>query len=280
MMEFILTNEATIRLGVFIGIFLMIALWEITVPRRALRESKRVRWVGNWSIVVINTLVLRLVFPVMAVGLAVMAQERGWGLFNILELPWWVNLVISVVFFDMLIYLQHVMFHAVPLLWRLHRMHHADLDYDLTTGSRFHPVEIVLSMLIKMAAVLVIGPLPAAVVIFEALLNGTAMFNHGNIGIPVNVDRVIRKLLVTPDMHRVHHSVIPAETHSNYGFCLSWWDRLFGTYRDQPKEGHIDMTIGLKIFRDSKYLHPHWLLVQPLLDTKSDQMPSSEKGQP
>ncbi|MBU3916212.1 sterol desaturase family protein [bacterium] len=277
-MHSILVNEATIRVTVFIGIFAVIALWEVVAPRRKLLESKRNRWFGNLSIVVVNTLILRLLFPVMAVGLAIIARDKGWGLFNNLQLHWWFNLVLSVVFFDMMIYLQHVMFHSVPLLWRLRRMHHADLDYDVTTGSRFHPVEIILSMLIKMALVLVIGPLPAAVVVFEALLNGTAMFNHGNIRIPKSVDGIIRWLLVTPDMPRVHHSVIPVETNSNYGFNLSWWDRLFGTYRAQPKEGHAGMTIGLDVFRESKYLHPHWLLVQPFLNTKPDNKRSTKKG--
>jgi sterol desaturase/sphingolipid hydroxylase (fatty acid hydroxylase superfamily) len=210
--------------------------------------------------------------------MAVEAQIRGWGLFNNFDIVWGLNLVLSVILLDFVIYLQHVMFHAVPLLWRLHRMHHTDLDYDVTTGSRFHPVEIILSMLIKLAVIVTLGPVPAAVVVFEVLLNGTAMFNHGNIRIPKGLDRIIRWFVVTPDMHRVHHSILPYETNSNFGFNLPWWDRLFGTYRDQPEKGHEQMTIGIELFRRSKYLYLHWMLIQPFLPGKPDNAIIDDQG--
>lgn len=270
MFRLLIENEVFIRLSFFSGIFLVMAIWEVLAPKRALTESKLRRWTGNVAIVVINTLVVRLIFPVLAVGMAVTAQNRGWGLFHNLQIGWGLNMVLSVILLDLAIYLQHVLFHAVPLLWRLHRMHHTDLDYDLTTGSRFHPIEIVLSMVIKLTLVVALGPLPAAVVLFEVILNGAAMFNHGNVRIPKGLDRIIRWFIVTPDMHRVHHSIIPAETNSNYGFNLSWWDRLFGTYRDQPKQGHDGMTIGIESFRHSKYLNLHWLLIQPFLQAKPE----------
>ena len=200
----------------------------------------------------VNTIILRLVFPAAAVGVAAFAAERGMGLLHIYEVPTLLALVLAVVALDFVIWLQHVMVHAVPALWRLHRVHHADLDYDLTTGARFHPLEILLSMLIKFAAILVIGPPVAAVVIFEVLLNATAMFNHGNVRLPLRLDRWLRLVLVTPDMHQMHHSVEDDETNSNFGFNLSIWDRIFGTYRDQPRAGHEGMTIGIRDHRDPR----------------------------
>jgi sterol desaturase/sphingolipid hydroxylase (fatty acid hydroxylase superfamily) len=252
METFVQTHEAAIRLGAFIGIFVLMALWELAAPRRALTVSKAVRWGNNLGLVVLNTLLLRLIFPAAAVGVAAFAAERGMGLLAIYPLPPPLALVLAVVALDLVIWLQHVMVHAVPALWRLHRVHHADLDYDLTTGARFHPLEILLSMLIKFAAILVIGPPVVAVVIFEVLLNATAMFNHGNVRLPLRLDRWLRLVLVTPDMHRVHHSVEDDETNSNFGFNLSIWDRLFGTYRDQPRAGHEGMTIGIRDHRDPR----------------------------
>ena len=250
--EIITNNEVTVRLGFFIGTFIVIALWELIAPKRALTVSKAIRWMNNIGIVVLNTIMLRVLFPTAAVGVAAFVSMQGWGIFNYFQVPYVVALVLSVVFLDFIIYLQHVMVHAVPALWRLHRVHHADLDYDVTTGARFHPVEIILSMLIKFATIVVIGPPVVAVIIFEVLLNATAMFNHGNIQLPKNIDRVLRWFVVTPDMHRVHHSVEDDETNSNFGFNLPWWDRLFGTYRDQPRAGHQGMTIGIHHFRDPK----------------------------
>ena len=263
MSEFIGANESAIRLGFFLGIFVLVALWELAGPRRTPSRPRWLRWYGNIGITVLNTLAVRLVIPLAPVALAVIAADRGWGVLNLVELPFWLAVVLAVVLLDLVIYLQHVMFHAVPALWRLHRMHHADLDFDVTTGFRFHTIEIVLSVLLKLAAVLVIGAPAAAVVIFEVLLNGTSMFNHGNVRLPPGIDRLLRWIVVTPDMHRVHHSDIPAETNSNFGFNLPWWDRLFGTYRAQPGLGHENMTIGLDAFREDSDLHLHNMLAQP-----------------
>lgn len=249
---FVLSYEVPIRLGFFFGIFAVMAVWEMFRPRRALRTSKAVRWANNLGLVFMNSFILRLVFPAAAVGMAAFAGAHGWGLFNYIEAPLWLAVLTSVLILDFFIWLQHVMVHAVPLLWRLHRVHHADLDFDVTTGSRFHPIEILLSMLIKFAVIALLGPPLVAVVIFEVVLNATAMFNHSNVRLPTSLDRYLRLLVVTPDMHRVHHSVEDDETNSNFGFNLPWWDRLFGTYRAQPRAGHEAMTIGIHTFRDDK----------------------------
>jgi sterol desaturase/sphingolipid hydroxylase (fatty acid hydroxylase superfamily) len=243
--QFVLANEPGIRLSFFLGVFALIGLWEVVAPRRALTVSKALRWTSNLGLVALNTLLLRLVFPLAAAGLAAFGVANGWGLLNHFHVPFWVAVSVAVVAMDFVIWLQHVMVHAVPALWRLHRVHHADLDYDMTTGARFHPIEIALSMLIKFATITVLGPPVLAVVLFEVLLNATAMFNHGNIRIPAGVDRMLRWAVVTPDMHRVHHSVEDDETNSNFGFNLPWWDRLFGTYRAQPRAGHEAMAIGI-----------------------------------
>ncbi len=251
--DFVLNNELPIRLGFFFGVFGVMALWEVVAPRRALQTSKGVRWLNNLGLVFLNSLVLRLLFPAAAVGMALFASGQGWGLFNYIEAPLWVAVLASVVVLDFFIWLQHVMVHAVPALWRLHRVHHADLDFDVTTGARFHTLEIVLSMLIKFAVILLLGPPLVAVVLFEVVLNATAMFNHSNVRLPQTLDRYLRLIVVTPDMHRVHHSVEDDETNSNFGFNLPWWDRLFGTYRAQPRGGHEAMTIGIRTFRADKW---------------------------
>lgn len=253
--EFILQNEVPVRLGFFFGIFAVMALWEVLAPRRALTVSKAMRWANNLGLVFFNSFVLRLIFPMAAVGVATFAAEHSWGLLNYYQLPFALNVVLAIVALDFIIYLQHVLVHAVPVLWRLHRVHHADLDYDVTTGARFHTLEIILSMLIKFATIIVIGPPVVAVVIFEVVLNAMAMFNHSNVRMPLGLDRIIRLFVVTPDMHRVHHSVEDNEANSNYGFNLSIWDRLFGTYIAQPREGHINMTIGIHGYRDPKQVN-------------------------
>lgn len=250
--DWILGNELPIRLSFFFGIFAVMAIWEIVSPRRALTVSKGIRWANNLGLVFINSFVLRLLFPAAAVGVAATVDHLGWGLLNLYDLPFPVAVIIAVVVMDFVIWLQHVMVHAIPVLWRLHRVHHADLDYDVTTGARFHTIEIILSMLIKFATIMLLGPPVVAVVIFEVMLNATAMFNHGNVKLPAGLDRVLRWFLVTPDMHRVHHSVEDDEANSNFGFSLPWWDRLFGTYRDQPRDGHEGMTIGIHKYRDPK----------------------------
>ena len=269
MTTWIIRHEPILRLGAFAVMFGLLAAGELLVPRRSLTASKAVRWYSNLGLVSINSLAVRLGFPILAVGFASLAQERQWGLFNTISAPTAVRVVVSVFVLDCAIYLQHVMFHTVPLLWRFHRMHHTDLDCDVTTGLRFHPFEIVLSMGIKIGVVAVLGSPAVAVVLFEIMLNLTAMFNHSNIALPLPVDRILRWALVTPDMHRVHHSVIPKETYSNFGFSVPWWDRLFGTYRAQPQEGHDGMTIGLREFRNPKYLHLFWLFIQPFLQAKN-----------
>ena len=245
-------TEAQIRLGVFLGILIIIATWEAVWPRRKQLFSRAARWPSNIGIVILNTLVLRIIFPTAAVGVAEYAGENHLGILNQYDIGTTLEIVIALLVLDAAIYFQHVMFHAIPLFWRLHRMHHADPDFDVTTGARFHPIEIILSMLIKFAVIIFLGPAAAAVILFEILLNATAMFNHGNIFIPVNIDKYLRLIVVTPDMHRVHHSVEIAETNSNFGFNLPWWDRLFGTYKAQPQAGHEKMTIGLVTFPEKQ----------------------------
>lgn len=252
MNEFILSNEITIRLSIFFGVFVVMALWELIAPRRALTVSKAVRWANNIALVFLNSIVLRLLFPLAAVGMAIFANEQGWGVLNYNDIPYLLAIVISVVVMDFIIYLQHVMVHAVPALWRLHRVHHADPDFDVTTGSRFHPLEIILSMLIKFAVIAVLGPPVVAVIFFEVILNATSMFNHSNVRLNVAFDKILRLIVVTPDMHRVHHSIEDDEANSNFGFSLPWWDRLFGTYKDQPRGGHENMTIGIHDYNEAK----------------------------
>ena len=269
--EFLLANEKVIRMSFFFGMLVLIGLWELAAPKRALTISKSVRWINNLGLVFFNSFLLRVLFPAAAVGVVIFANEQGWGLFNYVEVPFWFEVVASIIIMDFVIYIQHVMVHAIPVLWRLHRLHHADLDYDVTTGARFHPIEIILSMLIKFATILLLGPAVIAVIIFEVMLNATAMFNHGNISLPKTLDKYLRLILVTPDMHRVHHSIEDDEANSNFGFSLPWWDRLFGTYRDQPRAGHQAMTIGINKYRDPKQVS--WLpgmLMLPFVGKMSD----------
>lgn len=258
-------NEALVRLGAFGGLFLLFAALETVAPRRVRKHPRRGRWLTNWGISIANVLALRalaLGLPLLAVGAALDAEAQGWGLFNQLGWPLWLEMPLAVLIFDFAIWLQHLITHKVPLLWRLHRVHHADVDFDVTTAIRFHPVEIALSMLLKIGLVYLLGPAAWAVVIFEVLLNGTAMFNHANLRLPLGLDAALRKVLVTPDMHRVHHSVHRHEHDSNYGFSLSLWDRLFRTYRAQPEAGHDGMTIGLE-WQDTRPTRLGWSLWLP-----------------
>ncbi|OQW49197.1 MAG: hypothetical protein A4S09_03780 [Proteobacteria bacterium SG_bin7] len=257
--------EFFVRLGIFFSVLSVISVWELLWPRRKLTQDKLVRWYSNLGLVAISALALRLVFPISAVGFAYLGQKNGWGLFNYTQISFGFEMVVSVIFLDLIIYFQHAMFHFVPVLWRLHKVHHADLDFDVSTGNRFHPLEILLSMGIKFLAIAFLGASAASVLIFEILLNATAMFNHGNIYLPLNFDRILRKILVTPDMHRIHHSILIEEANSNFGFNISVWDRLFGTYRGQPKDGQTQMKIGINQFREKKFLNLHWLLVQPFI---------------
>src|SRR4051812_31713987 len=259
-------SELFIRIGAAVGIFLALALWEILCPRRALSIGRAGRWPSNLGVLVLDALLVRLLMPAAAVGMAVIAAQRGWGLLNITPWPAWLEAIVGFFTLDLAIYGQHFAFHKVPLLWRLHRMHHADLDIDVSTGLRFHPIEIILSMLIKIAIVILIGVPAIAVIAFEVVLNATSMFNHSNAAMPLWLDRIVRMLVVTPDMHRVHHSVLRHETDSNFGFNLPWWDRLFGTYCPQPQAGHDCMTIGLPIFRNPQELRLDRLITQPFRD--------------
>lgn len=258
-------HEGIIRLSAFCAVLATVAVWELLAPRRQLTVGKKKRWFANLSLVAIDTAVVRLAFPLMPVEVALLAQQRGWGALNQTSLPPLAELALAVIALDFIIYLQHVLFHFLPLMWRFHRMHHTDLDLDVTSGNRFHPVEIVISLGIKLAAVVLLGASPLAVLVFEVVLNATAMFSHGNISLPLGLDRWLRLLMVTPDMHRVHHSVIVRETNSNFGFNLPWWDRLCGTYRPQPEAGQLGMTIGLKEYRDPRRLTLPHLLVQPFV---------------
>jgi sterol desaturase/sphingolipid hydroxylase (fatty acid hydroxylase superfamily) len=260
-----ITSESAIRLVVFGAVLGLTALAERLAPRRRATLSKPVRWLNNLGLVCLNTIAVRLILPLGAVGIALIAEERGWGLFNHIALPAWLAVALSVVGLDFVIYLQHVLFHAVPTLWRLHMVHHADLDFDVTTGLRFHTLEILLSMGIKLAAVMLLGTPAVAVLIFESLLNATSMFSHANMRLPDWLDRPLRLFVVTPDMHRIHHSVHSSETNSNFGFNLPWWDFLFGTYRAQPAAGHEKMTIGLSQFRDERVERLQWMLALPFI---------------
>jgi sterol desaturase/sphingolipid hydroxylase (fatty acid hydroxylase superfamily) len=264
--DVLFTHEPWIRLGAFAAVFAVMALWELAAPRRRQAIRRLRRWPGNLGVVAIDTLLVRLIFPTAAVGVALVVQVGGWGLLPALNVPPWLAVIIAVIVLDLAIYLQHVLFHAVPVLWRLHRMHHADLEIDVTTGARFHPIEILLSMAIKLGVVAALGAPAVAVLIFEVLLNATSMFNHGNVRLPPGLDRGLRWLVVTPDMHRVHHSILPHETNSNFGFNLPWWDRMFGTYRAQPQAGHEAMTIGIEQFRDPGELRLDRMLLQPFRD--------------
>ena len=258
-----MTHESLIRLCAFVAVLLAMAAWETLAPRRKLTVGRVTRWPSNIGVVMVNTALLWLILPAGAVGFAFSCSAHGWGFFNAMHVPIWLTILPSVVILDFVIYLQHVMFHAVPVLWRVHRMHHADLDFDVTTGIRFHPVEIVISMGLKLAAVALFGTPAAGVLAFEVLLNATSMFNHSNIDIPKGRDAILRMFAVTPDMHRVHHSIVVRETNSNFGFNLPWWDRLLGTYRAQPEAGHDAMTIGIEQFREAGELRLDRMLTQP-----------------
>lgn len=258
-----MSAEPWIRVASFVVVFALVAIWELAAPRRPQSIGRRVRWPGNLGIVVIDALLVRLLFPTAAVGFALVAETREWGLLAHIELALWVEIIVTVLVLDLAIYAQHVLFHHVPVLWRLHRMHHADLELDVTTGVRFHPAEIVLSMLIKLGMIAALGAQPIGVLLFEVLLNATSMFNHGNVRLPRRLDALLRRIVVTPEMHRVHHSIERRETDSNFGFNLPWWDRLFGTYRSEPAAGHERMVIGIPQFRTTRDLRLDRMLIQP-----------------
>jgi len=259
--------EEAIRLAAFVAVFAAVALWEALAPRRRRSFGRRARWPHNLGLLLVDVALVRVFAPGAAIAVAMTAAGSGWGLLNALALPGWAAIAAGIALLDLAIYFQHVMFHAVPTLWRVHRVHHADLDFDVTTGARFHPIEMLISTAVKCAAIAALGAPVISVFVFEILLNATAMFNHANASLPQRLERWLRWLVVTPDMHRVHHSVRYEESSSNFGFNLPWWDRLFGTYRAQPRLGHAAMTIGVDAFRSPEDLRLDRLLVQPLRDT-------------
>jgi sterol desaturase/sphingolipid hydroxylase (fatty acid hydroxylase superfamily) len=260
-------DQSSIRIGAFVAVFMLMAFWEWRRPRRPRSFSRLARWPHNLGLLLIDVLAVRVLIPGAAVAVAMHVQSNGWGLLNVWTLPTTLSIAAAVILLDLAIYFQHVLFHSVPTLWRLHRVHHADLDFDVTTGTRFHPIEILISAGIKCAAVVAIGASPIAVLIFEVLLNATAMFNHANVHVPRQLDRWLRWIVVTPDMHRVHHSTNYNESSSNFGFNAPWWDRVFGTYREQPAQGHEEMTIGVDAFRSEADLRLPRLLTQPWHDS-------------
>lgn len=261
------SHEPALRLGSFLMVFAVMAAWEWLAPRRRPQSSRRERWPHNIALLAVDVVVLRWVAPGAAIAVAIAGEANGWGMLNVARVPAWVAIPAAVVLLDLVIYFQHVTFHAVPALWRVHRVHHADQEFDVTTGTRFHPLEILLSTAIKCAAVAAIGAPALAVLAFELLLNATSMFNHSNARLPGALDRVLRLVVVTPDMHRVHHSILHHESSSNFGFNTPWWDRLFGTYLANPSMGHEAMTIGVDAFRTPQDQRLDRLLIQPLLDT-------------
>lgn len=260
--EYLLKNANYISLSVFLFMFIVMATWEVFLPKRFLRAKKSVRWLNNIFLTVINTFILRFAFPLTLLGWTQFAQEQNWGILNYLQWPFFLEVGIAFVVFDFAIYLQHVLVHFVPLLWRLHQVHHADLDLDVTSGARFHTIEMILSMLVKFSLVVLLGPSLLAVLIFEVVLNAAAMFNHSNVNIPMKLDKFLRWAIVTPDMHRVHHSKIISEANTNFGFNLPWWDRLFGTYLSEPKLGQENMNIGLSYVKNEKEASQLWSMLK------------------
>ena len=260
-----LLQDPLIRPFIFLALLVLFAVLEAQFPRRRRVLGQVQRWVGNFGILLVSTVIARVVLPIAPIGAALWAVQNETGLFNIIPMPVALEGVFAFLLLDLLIYGQHRVFHAVPLLWRIHRMHHTDMDFDVSTGIRFHPIEIFLSLIIKIIAVVAIGAHPLAVVVFEIALNGTSLFNHSNLALPASMDRAIRQIVVTPDMHRVHHSIRKDETNSNFGFNLPWWDYIFSTYRAQPADGHTKMTIGLDIFRDMRAARLVQLLIQPFI---------------
>ena len=264
--------EPGLRLALFAIVLVVMAVWEVARPRRPQQLGRVSRWPSNLGVVALDTIVVRLVLPMSAVGLAILWEERGWGLLQALGSPHWISMIVSLLVLDLAIFGQHVMFHFVPVLWRLHRMHHADQEFDATTGIRFHPIEILLSMGVKFAVIAAFGTPAAAVFVFEVVLNATSMFNHGNVTIPKGWDRALRWVLVTPDMHRVHHSIVTRETNSNFGFNLPWWDYIFGTYVDQPAAGHDGMILGIDQFRTPEEQRLDRMLTQPFRNDTTGQV--------
>ncbi|MEM1264380.1 MAG: sterol desaturase family protein [Pseudomonadota bacterium] len=270
-------SETLWRVGVAIAVLASMLLVERLWPRRPASGSFWRRARTNLGLVVIDTLALRVLLPVAAAGVAMVAERKGWGVLNVVPLPQWLAIVTAILALDLAIYAQHVAMHRLPILWRLHQVHHADRAFDVTTGVRFHPLEIIVSMLYKCCCVGVIGAPVVAVVAFEILLNAASLFNHGNVRLSGTLDARLRRVIVTPDMHRVHHAVYRDETDSNYGFFLSWWDRLFGTYVAEPRDGHTEMQIGLTQYADARTGSLWWCLVLPFVGRRQAIKPNETK---
>lgn len=273
-----IAEEPILRPLVFIGLVALFAIAEAFSPKRQRSYTRLSRWWGNFGVLVIGAVIARVLLPVAPVGAALWAAEKDLGVLALISAPALLEGLAAFLLLDLLIYFQHRIFHGVPILWRIHRMHHTDLDFDVSTGIRFHPIEILLSLIIKIAAVIALGVSPVVVIVFEVVLNGTSLFNHANLALPERVDRVLRLFVVTPDMHRVHHSVLERETNSNFGFNLPWWDRLFGTYRSQPAQGHDGMTIGLPVFRDQRAIALTPLLLQPFVSPETSDLDAIGNG--
>lgn len=271
-------ENSLLRPLLFILLLVLFAVAEALFPRRPKTQSQTRRWFSNLGLLVIGAVAARWLLPIVPVGAALWAADQGIGLFNSAPIPLWISGILAFLALDLLIYAQHRLFHHVPLLWRLHRMHHTDLDLDVSSGIRFHPLEILLSLALKIGAVAALGASPIAVLVFEIALNGTSMFNHANIALPRSVDSVLRLAVVTPDMHRIHHSIHRDETDSNFGFNIPWWDRLLGTYKAEPKDGQTGLTLGLPIFRDDRAIRLLPLLTQPFVDEKASHLKPKEKG--
>lgn len=270
MRELFFEYESIIRVSSFLGIFFLLAIWEISFPKRELLHLRRFRWLSNISLIFISSFLVRFIFPTAAVGIALVVDQNHWGLLYYFELPFLIHMIAAFILMDLSLYFQHVIFHALPLFWRFHRVHHTDLDCDITTGLRFHPFEMVISMLLKFVTIAALGVPVLAVVVFEVVLNAASMFSHSNIKIPLAIEKIVRWFIVTPDMHRIHHSVRENETNSNFGFFISVWDRLFGTYLSEPREGHTNMLIGLHDFREPKWQNLRWLIYLPFVSKIQD----------
>jgi len=268
--ELIFQYESYIRLGSFLGLFILLMAWEVASPKRKLLQLRRFRWFSNIGLIVTSSILIRFIIPTAAVGVALLAEKDNLGFLNYFDLSTTAHFIIAFILMDLAIYFQHVMFHALPMFWRFHRVHHSDLDCDISTGLRFHPFEMIISILFKFVIIISIGAPVIAVVCFEIILNAASMFTHSNIKIPANLEKLVRWIVVTPDMHRIHHSVNENETNSNFGFFISVWDRLFGTYINEPKEGQQNMEIGLHSFRQAKWQNLRWLIYLPFVSSIND----------
>lgn len=274
--SFLLAHETAIRFGVLVSTFGVMALWEIMAPLRAPDTSKGIRWSNHVMLAAINMALVRVLFPVAAVALAIYASDQSIGLFNMIWAPYALTFAAGVVLLDLTVYVFHLLFHSVPVLWRIHRVHHADLDIDVSTGVRFHPIQMVIAVIIKSATILAFGLPPLSVLTFEIASHSITLFNHGNVRVRPSVDRVLRWFIVTPDMHRIHHSIHRAETDSNFGFVLPWWDRMFGTYCAEPAAGQERMVVGIESFRTGRDLWLDRLVTNPVIDDR----PKNTSGVP